>query len=69
MTELHMWTYWRDKYGPAEALEEYFPELLKSDPILKAAHAQFIVGKQALESRMAELVQQAQDKEYDEQHG
>lgn len=30
-----MWGYWRDKYGSAAALEDYYPKLLKATPVLQ----------------------------------
>jgi hypothetical protein len=57
---LQMWSHWRDKCGPVDALSGYYPNLLANDPLLKAAYEQVIVGVAAIQYRMAELV----DKEY-----
>ncbi len=32
-----MWRYWRDKKGVKVALEEYYPELMASVPMLRIA--------------------------------
>ena len=35
-SELHMWTHWRDKCrSSTEALQEYYPELLRTSPMLQ----------------------------------
>lgn len=59
--ELRSWRYWRDKYGRVEALLEYFPKLLASDPRLSLAVAQIQNAEAAIDARMAELVKAAGD--------
>lgn len=44
---LRMWTYWRDKKGMEEALTEYYPNLLRTNPLLTTA-LQIIKGQEAL---------------------
>lgn len=39
------WKYWRDKKGIEEALENYYPETLKNDPMLMAALVQIRSGE------------------------
>ena len=33
-----MWTYWRDKHGVCTALEDYYPNVAKSEGIRMALH-------------------------------
>lgn len=33
----HMWSYWRDKKGIEEALEDYYPDTLQENPQLQMA--------------------------------
>lgn len=35
----HMWSYWRDKKGTVEAVEDYFPEVLAENTQLAVALA------------------------------
>ncbi len=51
----NMWTYWRDKYGIEIALKEYYPDILKSDPVLSFATAQLKTAELAINARMEEL--------------
>jgi hypothetical protein len=55
-----MWEYWRGKYGHVDALEEYYADLLASDPRLISAVAQLRNAKAAIDARMAELETQEQ---------
>jgi hypothetical protein len=57
-----MWTYWRDKYGIEIALKEYYPEILKSDPVLSFAMAQLETAELAINARMAELSKEVDNK-------
>jgi hypothetical protein len=57
-----MWKYWRDKKGLREALEGYYPELLK-DPEIKAALAQISNGVRAINAIMAEKAEQEPEQE------
>ena len=45
-----MWGYWRPKYGIKQALTEYFPETLKSEPRLQVALAQLQNAEAAIEA-------------------
>jgi hypothetical protein len=51
-----MWAYWRNKYGAADALEDYFPQTLAADPVLSSALAQIKVANLAIEARMDQLI-------------
>jgi hypothetical protein len=57
-----MWSYWRDKKGPVEALEDYFPKTLAGNPQLTAALVQVKSGLQLIESVMTKA-------EEDDDHG
>lgn len=59
----HMWGYWRDKYGIADALKDYYPELLKGDPVLSAAVAQLRMAELAIEARMQEIAHNTPDED------
>ncbi len=50
----HMWKYLRDKYGYEEALEQYYPEMLKSNTILMAAYIQLKASKCFIDNIMKE---------------
>lgn len=51
---LRMWSYWRDKKGIAEALEDYYSQLLASSGELQ--HALFLIknGERLINSVMEE---------------
>ena len=53
--ELHMWNYWSRKYGPVEALRDYYPGLCASDPMLTYAVAQHEAAALAILARMKQL--------------
>lgn len=57
-----MWTYWRDKNGIVEGLEEYFPETLKENIRLQIAVAQIKNAEAAIEAVMSEY----EEEEYEE---
>lgn len=48
---LHMWSYWRDKYGIKFALEDYYPEHAK-DPRIVLALAAIANAEAAIEAVM-----------------
>lgn len=52
----HMWYYWKDKMGsPSEALEAYYPELLKSNIRLREAFAMVQNGQALIDLIMKEM--------------
>lgn len=51
-----MWSYWRDKYRYVEALEDYFPDTLREEPILQQALYQIKAAEALIDSRMQELM-------------
>lgn len=51
------WRCWRDKYGTEQALDEYFPELLKTNPLLSAAKIQIEIAKLAIDAEMKRLAE------------
>ena len=53
--EAHMWSYWRGKYGVCSALEEYYPELLKSNFMLQQAYYSIQSGEACIEGIMESL--------------
>lgn len=60
--DVSMWSYWRRKRGGVkETLESDYPELLANDPVLQQAAAQIRVGELAIEARMQELEDEADD--------
>lgn len=60
---LGMMSYWVEKKGITAALEEQYPSLLATDPILQAAYQQAIVADAALRGRVKQLEQGAFDDE------
>lgn len=61
---LSMLRYWVDKRGLLEALEDYYPNLIRDDKVLKAAYEQALVADAALEGRIKELMEQNDDDQY-----
>jgi hypothetical protein len=53
----HMWRYWRDKKGRHEALRDYYPGLLKSDPVIAAWDAQIRALEAAIDDRFERLAE------------
>ena len=51
----HMWGYWRDKHGLAEAAEGYFPELFASDPVLNYALSSYKAAEFVINARMKQI--------------
>lgn len=64
MNDLHMWSYWRDKKGLVEALEDYYPDLLRSDPLLYTAYTQLKMSMAFIDARMSTLEREAEEEEY-----
>ena len=52
---LHMWSYWRDKKGVENALEDYYPALLGKNLELRTALSLIKTGKAAIEQIMTNL--------------
>jgi hypothetical protein len=52
--EPRMWSFWRDKHGPVEALEDYYPETVASSPQLTAAVTQVKNGLLVIDAIMSE---------------
>lgn len=53
-TALDMWSYWEEKYGVVEALQEYYPRLLESRSDLQAAVIMIQNGERIIKSIMEE---------------
>lgn len=51
----HMWSYWRDKKGVVEALEDYYPETLKASPQLQMAIYNIRAAEALINKIMGEL--------------
>jgi len=49
---LHMWSYWRDKKGIVEALEDYYSQLLASSGELQHALTLIKNGERLINSIM-----------------
>lgn len=56
LTDLEMWSYWRDKYGHEYALKDYYLEHLQKDPVLNQCLTQIIMAKDMIDKRMGELI-------------
>lgn len=61
---IHMWSYWRDDQGMERALEDFFPELLESDPELNFAYQQYKVYKARINQIMEDKVDDDADAWY-----
>lgn len=55
LTDLEMWSYWRDKKGREYALKDYYTDLLRNDPVLHQCLTQMIMAKDMIDKRMKEL--------------
>ena len=55
LTDLEMWSFWRDKKGYKYALEDQYPELLKDDKVLPWALATIRAAQGMIDERMQEL--------------
>lgn len=61
MSDLHMWTYWRDKHGLECALEDYYSDLLKSDKELNRLYSSYKDYKKLINIHMEDLFQAEED--------
>lgn len=59
-----MYRYWEEKKGIHRALEEYYPNTLKADEVLRLAYTQLRLAEKAIASRMAELEVEEPDDEF-----
>ena len=50
-----MWSYWSGKKGLVVALEIYYPQTAKNDPVISYALTQMEASRLAILSRMEEL--------------
>lgn len=55
LTDLEMWSYWRDKKGHEYALKDYYTDLLRNDHVLHQCLTQMIMAKDMIDKRMEEL--------------
>lgn len=55
LTDLEMWSYWRDSKGCEYALKDYYADLLRKDPILCQCLTQMIMAKDMIDKRMEQL--------------
>lgn len=55
LTDLEMWSFWRDKKGYEYALESQYSDLLKSDECLQTYLNHIEVAKHLINKRMAQL--------------
>ena len=63
MDDLHMWSYWAEKKGVIEALEDYFPQTLANDSSLQLALHTIKANLALINSIMSEKESEAQDGE------
>lgn len=57
LTDLNMWSYWRDEYGYEYALKDYYPDLYESDFILKNCLMQIKVAHMLIDEHMQQLIE------------
>ena len=55
LTDLEMWSYWRDKYDYEYALKDYYPDLYESDFILKNCLMQIKAARIMIDEHMQQL--------------
>ena len=53
--DIQMWSYYRDKKGFLEAMDDYFKEIFDGDDQLRLARAQIKNSIAAINTRMSEL--------------
>jgi len=62
--DLTMWDYWKSKHAsPKDAVESHYPRTLENDRVLQQAVAQTQAGELALNARMEQLADEAEDDE------
>lgn len=54
---LDMWSYWRDRKGAVEALQDYYPDLLKQRPDLMHGLLQIQSGELLINETMEGLAE------------
>lgn len=59
-----MYSYWEEKKGIHRAMEEYYPNTLKSDEVLRLAYTQLCLAEKAIASRMFELASGEPDDDF-----
>lgn len=64
-SDLSSLSYWIEDKGIETAFEDYYPNLAKSDPIIKAALGQYKMAVLAIKTRATQITQEAQDAELD----
>lgn len=52
---LRMFGYWEEKKGLKTAVQEYYPQVFRSDPVLYMAWTQIQTAEAALRQRIKEL--------------
>lgn len=57
LTDLEMWSYWRDDKGYEYALESQYPELVREDFIIKNCLMQIEAARIMIDARMAGLAE------------
>jgi hypothetical protein len=57
------WTYWRDKKGFEAALDEYYPGLVKKNPLIATARMQIEIAKRAIDAEMRRLANEELEEE------
>jgi hypothetical protein len=64
-SEHRMWSYWRDDKGLMPALEDYYPELIKTDPTIGFLYQQAKAALTQLDMRMSQLAEK-DDENYEQ---
>lgn len=55
LTDLEMWSYWRDDRGYEHALKYQYPKLAEEDFFIKSCLIQIKAARQMIADRMAQL--------------
>ena len=58
---LHMWSFYRERYGRKEALEQHYQTILERNPVLTAALLQIEIAERAIDATMESLRECAED--------
>ena len=64
-SDLSSLNYWIEDKGIESALEDYYPNLANTDPIIKAALGQYKMAILAITARAEQITKEAQDAEPD----
>lgn len=62
LTDLEMWSYWRDDKGYEYALEYQYPKIAQEDFIIKNCLMQIKTARQMIDDRMSQLASEENER-------